>query len=236
MNNPIFYSLFSTHCNDCVSARHGICDDDLTIPVKNRIHFYRLCVFNRMIFVDSLPPVIGLTRSELRGRFVAKVSSGDVPTSISREYRELSQGLYGFGLGSVAYWLLLTMNGVTTYTSWHSANRGWWNRSRGVVHISNIDRARQEQWDSAVGTFEYLGLFDYLIYFSVGSPKNKLMSYRAVIVIHDSYFIIILQIILICNNFTDYIDLSLTSFKNKQWLFIISIYICYITKKVMSIF
>jgi len=39
------------------------------------------------------------------GRFVAKVSSGDVPTSISREYQELSRGLYGFRLDSVAYWL-----------------------------------------------------------------------------------------------------------------------------------
>ncbi|TGZ32640.1 Uncharacterized protein DBV15_09082, partial [Temnothorax longispinosus] len=49
------------------------------------------------------PSVIELTRSELRGRLVAKVSSGDVPTSISREYRDFSRGLCSLGLGSVAY-------------------------------------------------------------------------------------------------------------------------------------
>ncbi|EGI58686.1 hypothetical protein G5I_13149 [Acromyrmex echinatior] len=58
---------------------------------------------HRVVFVDLPPLVIELTRSELRGRSIAKVSPEDVLTSISCEYRELSRGLYGFGLDSVAY-------------------------------------------------------------------------------------------------------------------------------------
>lgn len=66
--------------------------------------FPLLCVFRRVIFVDSSPPVIELTRSGFTWA-IAKVLFQNVPTSISREYREISRGLCGFGTSSVTYWL-----------------------------------------------------------------------------------------------------------------------------------